>query len=150
MTTLHPPKHAHPSSSTTQVPTVHTLQYFKRSLSYTIAESPIDQHEHGPDPSHTTLQAKSPVGQKLDEAGCNQMMKASLTGLLNCQEVKNEARERKVQNMLMDTERDLRRARRASLKMGGALGKKGSTATATATPDITAALKTGDGNKGDK
>ncbi|KAL4910523.1 hypothetical protein BDW74DRAFT_141368, partial [Aspergillus multicolor] len=145
MTTLQPPKHPQPSSSTNQVPTVHSLQNFKRSISYTIAESPTAEHKHGH--GHDHPQAKSPVGRKLDEAGCNQMMKASLTGLLNCQEVKNEARERKVQNMLMNTERDIRRARRASLKMG-ALGAKRSS-NATVNTDLSAAFKGVDGDKGD-
>ncbi|KAL4972267.1 hypothetical protein BDW66DRAFT_144583 [Aspergillus desertorum] len=131
-----------PSASTNQVPTVGSLRSFKRSVSYHISLS--NPEEHGPERVH----ANSPAGRKLDEAGCNQMMKASLTGLLNCQEVKNEARERTVQNMLMSTERDIRRARRAILKTG-VLGAKRS---ANASPDLAAEFKRGsvDGLKGNK
>ncbi|KAL4748201.1 hypothetical protein BDW72DRAFT_180911 [Aspergillus terricola var. indicus] len=131
-----------PSASTNQVPTVGSLKNFKRSVSYHIHTSTPEEDAHGH--AHTT----SPTGRKLDEAGCSQMMKASLTGLLNCQEVKSGARERTVQNMLMNTERDLRRARRASLKTG-ALGAKRS---ANASPDLAARSKNAslDGLKWDK
>ncbi|KAL6232823.1 hypothetical protein BDW75DRAFT_11530 [Aspergillus navahoensis] len=131
-----------PSASTNQVPTVGSLKNFKRSVSYNISASTPEEHE----PDH--VHSNSPTGRKLDEARCNQMMKASLTGLLNCQEVKKEARERAVQNMLMNTERDIRRARRASLK-AGALNTKRS---ANASLDLAAAFRRSslDGLKGDK
>lgn len=43
------------------------------------------------------------------------MIKASLTGILNSGEVKTAAGSRKVQDMLMDTEREMREKRRRSL-----------------------------------
>lgn len=119
-----------------------SLKNFKRSVSYNIHTSvpKEDAHAH----AHTT----SPTGRTLDEAGCNQMMKASLTGLLNCQQVKSGARERTVQNMLMSTERDLRRARRASLRTGALTAKR----SANASPDLAVRSSKGfpDGLKGDK
>ncbi|KAL5044845.1 hypothetical protein BDW71DRAFT_185455, partial [Aspergillus fruticulosus] len=124
-----------PSASTNQVPTVGSLRNFKRSVSYHISASTPEEHEPESEHANTT----SPTGRKVDETGCNQMMKASLTGLLNCQEVKNGARERKVQNMLLNTERDIRRARRHSLKTRP-LGVKKS---ANASPDLAAGFKTG-------
>ncbi|KAL4738941.1 hypothetical protein BDV11DRAFT_188744 [Aspergillus similis] len=131
-----------PSASTNQVPTVGSLKSFKRSVSYNIHSSTPEEDAQG------HAHAASATGWKLDEAGCNQMMKASLTGLLNCQEVKSGARERTVQNMLLNTERDLRRARRASLKTG-ALGARRS---ANVSSDLAAGSKKGspDGLKGDK
>lgn len=85
-----------PSASQTQIPTVHSLQNTntRRSVSYN---------------------AQDPPPHKVDETDADNMMKASLTGLLNSQEVRSEARERKVQDMLMDTQKDLREKRRASL-----------------------------------
>ncbi|KAL4995940.1 hypothetical protein BDV10DRAFT_187548 [Aspergillus recurvatus] len=135
-----------PSASTNQVPTVGSLKNFKRSVSYHISAPTPEEHE--PEQAHTN----SPAGRKLDEAGCNQMMKASLTGLLNCEEVKNEARERTVQNMLMNTERDIRRARRASLKTGALGEKRSANANANTSPDLAGGFKSGslDGLKGDK
>ncbi|KAL4758246.1 uncharacterized protein BDW70DRAFT_142206 [Aspergillus foveolatus] len=129
-----------PSASTNQVPTVGSLKNFKRSVSYNIHKSVPEEDAH----AHTT----SPTGWTLDEAGCNQMMKASLTGLLNCQEVKSGARERTVQNMLMNTERDLRRARRASLRTGALSAKR----SANTSPDIASRPSKGslDMPKGDK
>ncbi|KAL4922622.1 hypothetical protein BDW62DRAFT_196626 [Aspergillus aurantiobrunneus] len=88
------------SASTTQVPTIRTLRDMKRSVSYNAAVSTPEDR------------IAPPSGQKVDEAGCSHMLKASLTGLLNCSEVKSEARERKVQNMLMSTEKDARETRR--------------------------------------
>jgi hypothetical protein len=118
-----------PSASTNQVPTVGSLKNFKRSVSYNIHTSVPEEDAHAH--AHTT----SPTGW-------------SLTGLLNCQEVKSGARERTVQNMLMNTERDLRRARRASLRTG-ALSAKRST---NASPDLAVRSNKGslDGPKGDK
>ncbi|KAL4813008.1 hypothetical protein BDW67DRAFT_169125 [Aspergillus spinulosporus] len=131
-----------PSASTNQIPTVGSLKDFKRSVSYNIhtATPEEDSHRH----AHTS----SPTRWRLDEAGCNHMMKASLTGLLNCQEVKNGARERTVQNMLMNTERDLRRARRASLKAGALSARR----SANASPDLGVRSNKGspEGLKGDK
>jgi hypothetical protein len=121
---------------------VGSLKNFKRSVSYNIQTSAPEEDAHAY--AHTTSRTR----WTLDEAGCNQMMKASLTGLLNCQEVKSGARERTVQNMLMNTERDLRRARRASLKTGALSAKR----SANASPDIAVRSNKGssDGLKGDK
>ncbi|KAL4810653.1 hypothetical protein BDV18DRAFT_155265 [Aspergillus unguis] len=97
-----PPPKPPSSASTTEVPTVQTLNPSKRSISYNLASDP-------PSPTHAPT-------NKVDPAGADNMMKASLTGLLNSREVKHEARERKVQDMLMDTQRDLKAKRRASLR----------------------------------
>ncbi|KAL2787912.1 hypothetical protein BJX66DRAFT_340767 [Aspergillus keveii] len=94
-----PPK---PAASANKVPTIQSLKATKRSISYNA--TPEER-------------AVSPTDEKrtVDQAGCDQMLKASLTGLLNSGEVKTDARGRKVQNLLMETQKDLRRQRRQSL-----------------------------------
>ncbi|KAL3478527.1 hypothetical protein BJX99DRAFT_224267 [Aspergillus californicus] len=106
-----------PAASANKVPTIQSLKdsSMKRSASYnTVA------HGHDPTREDTTI-PESPTAKKIDQAGCDQMLKASLTGILNSGEVKSDARGRKVQDLLMDTQKDLRKQRRLSL--GGQRGK---------------------------
>ncbi|PYI12542.1 hypothetical protein BO78DRAFT_392383 [Aspergillus sclerotiicarbonarius CBS 121057] len=93
--------HTHqPAASTTKVPTLHTTQPIKRSISY----HPSQDDEHI-------------ASSKASEARCSDhMVKAALTELLNDDGVKANARgSRSVQNLLMDTENALRKQRRESL-----------------------------------
>ncbi|KAL4928028.1 uncharacterized protein BDV17DRAFT_265136 [Aspergillus undulatus] len=104
-------QYQYPAASTNAVPTIQTLKDQKRSLSYNTKDpSPIAS----PEDQITT----SPTGKKVDDASYTKMMKASLTGFLNSSEAKAEVPKRKLQNMLMDTERNSRQARRASLSEG--------------------------------
>ncbi|BCS23733.1 uncharacterized protein APUU_40177A [Aspergillus puulaauensis] len=89
-----------PSASANKIPTVERPRDTKRSISY---NSPSD------------APSISPSRQKSDQSGCGNMIKASLTGILNSGEVKTAAGSRKVQDMLMETERNLREQRRRSL-----------------------------------
>ncbi|KAL3459793.1 hypothetical protein BJX64DRAFT_290960 [Aspergillus heterothallicus] len=97
----------HPSASTTKIPTIQSLQTAanKRSISYTATPE-------GREPSSPS---SSKDKTKIDPAECDQRLKASLTEMLNSGEVKSDSRGRKVQNLLMETQKDLRRQRRASL-----------------------------------
>ncbi|KAL2819083.1 hypothetical protein BDW59DRAFT_165236 [Aspergillus cavernicola] len=108
---LQPLKNHPAAASTNKVPTIQSLSprrsSLKRSVSYNTAA-----------PAPTTEDPDKPVSlssENVNQAGCDNMLKAALTGLLNCQEVKSESRGRKVQNLLMETEKDLRRERRKSL-----------------------------------
>ncbi|KAL4793078.1 hypothetical protein BDV19DRAFT_367273 [Aspergillus venezuelensis] len=112
------PHHQYSAASTTAIPTIQTLKNPKRSVSYNTQDSspPIS-----PDDIHNphNHQHTSPTNKKLDPAAATKMMKASLTGFLNSSEAKAEVPKRKLQNMLMNTERDSRQARRASLSENG-------------------------------
>ncbi|KAL4938882.1 hypothetical protein BDV06DRAFT_199987 [Aspergillus oleicola] len=109
-----PKNHQYPAASTNAIPTIQTLKNPKRSVSYNTEDpAPIS-----PDDIYTDHQHTSPTSKKLDPAGASKMMKASLTGFLNSSEAKAEVPKRKLQNMLLNTERSSRQARRASLSEG--------------------------------
>ncbi|KAL4965775.1 uncharacterized protein BDV14DRAFT_199548 [Aspergillus stella-maris] len=117
---FHQNHHQYPAASTTAIPTIQTLKNPKRSVSYNTQDpsSPISPDDiHNPHNQHP-----SPTNKKLDPAAATKMMKASLTGFLNSREAKAEVPKRKLQNMLMNTERNSRQARRASLSEGGGHG----------------------------
>ncbi|KAI9373400.1 hypothetical protein BJX61DRAFT_541755 [Aspergillus egyptiacus] len=111
-----------PAASSNQVPTISTLHnpHIKRSVSYN-PTSPVDDSNSEDNDNNTNTPnspphgAQSPTGNKIDQAGCDQMLKASLTGILNSGQVMSDARGRKVQDLLLQTERDYRRERRKSL-----------------------------------
>ncbi|KAJ0417944.1 hypothetical protein BJY00DRAFT_315341 [Aspergillus carlsbadensis] len=92
-----------PTASANKVPTIQSLKATKRSVS-----SNATPEEHA-------VSRSDDKKKTIDQAGCDQMLKASLTGILNSGEVKSDARGRKVQNLLMETQKDLRRQRRESL-----------------------------------
>ncbi|PYH89109.1 hypothetical protein BO71DRAFT_403319 [Aspergillus ellipticus CBS 707.79] len=96
-----PHTHTHQASSTTNVPTLHTLHPMKRSISY----SPDSEESHSPTSSRSS-----------EHRGGDHMVKAALTELLNDDSVRSNARgSRSVQNFLMETEHALRKQRRQSL-----------------------------------
>ncbi|PWY83098.1 hypothetical protein BO94DRAFT_118485 [Aspergillus sclerotioniger CBS 115572] len=92
--------HHQPAASSNKVPSLHTIQPMKRSISY----SPAQDDEHI-------------ASSKASESrGSDHMVKAALMELLNDDGVKASARgSRSVQNLLMDTEKALRKQRRESL-----------------------------------
>jgi hypothetical protein len=115
-TTTSPKQNPLPALSANKVPTIQSLRTnnTKRSVSYNV---------DAPNSDSTPEEKKqSPAGEKVDQTRCDNMLKASLTGLLNAGEVKSDARGRKVQNLLMETQRDLRKQRRESL--GQQAGRK--------------------------
>ncbi|KAL2822431.1 hypothetical protein BJX63DRAFT_376492 [Aspergillus granulosus] len=92
-----------PAASANKVPTIQSLRGIKRSVSYSAV------HEE-----RTTSPTEEKI--KIDQAEYDQMLKASLTGMLNWGGVKSDARGRKVQDLLMETQKDLRKQRRKSLE----------------------------------
>lgn len=84
-----------PSASSTEVPTVNSTQTLERSSSH-------------PDPADD-------VPENYDRRESDYQVKATLTDLLNDGRVKSSPHSsRRVQNALMDTERELRKHRRQS------------------------------------
>ncbi|KAL4862614.1 hypothetical protein BDV12DRAFT_178590 [Aspergillus spectabilis] len=106
--TTSPKQNPHSALSANKVPTIQSLgtNNIKRSASYNVAAARPDSPDE---------KMQSPTGEKVDQTRCDNMLKASLTGLLNAGEVKYDARGRKVQNLLMETQHDLRKQRRESL-----------------------------------
>ncbi|KAL4877406.1 hypothetical protein BJY04DRAFT_198307 [Aspergillus karnatakaensis] len=121
MATTTPTKHPHPALSANKVPTIQSLNpSMKRSISYNISNpSSSCSSALDTETSPQDLKKDSPTGSKVDQASADNMLKASLTGFLNADDIKGagagDARGRKVQELLMETQRDLRKQRRESL-----------------------------------
>ncbi|KAL2871208.1 uncharacterized protein BJX67DRAFT_343800 [Aspergillus lucknowensis] len=88
------------TASASNIPTIQNLKHEKRSISYNATP---EERTVSPEPDN-----------RVDQAGCDQLLKASLMGILNSGEVKSDGRGRKVQNLLMETEKDWRKQRRQS------------------------------------
>ncbi|GKZ18184.1 hypothetical protein AbraIFM66951_000357 [Aspergillus brasiliensis] len=104
----HNHQHYYPVASADKVPTIHTVHPMKRSTSYSpTQESDDDQHKQ---------HIKKDSASSTVACGNDHKVKAALTELLNDDGVRSNARgSRSVQNLLMDTEKALRKQRRESL-----------------------------------
>ncbi|KAI2864782.1 hypothetical protein CBS63078_5529 [Aspergillus niger] len=97
----------HPVASADKVPTIHTIQPMKRSTSYSPTQESDEEYKQ---------HVKKDSASSTVACGNDHKVKAALTELLNDDGVKCNARgSRSVQNLLMDTEKALRKQRRESL-----------------------------------
>lgn len=102
----------HPIASADKVPTIHTIHPMKRSTSY----SPTAQQSGDDEYKHHQHHIKKDSASSTVACGNDHKVKAALTELLNDDGVRSNARgSRSVQNLLMDTERALRKQRKESL-----------------------------------
>ncbi|GAQ41598.1 hypothetical protein ABZX51_004664 [Aspergillus tubingensis] len=102
----------HPIASANKVPTIHTIHPMKRSTSY----SPAAQESGDDEYKHHHHHIKKDSASSTVACGNDHKVKAALTELLNDDGVRSNARgSRSVQNLLMDTEKALRKQRRESL-----------------------------------
>ncbi|KAL2847515.1 hypothetical protein BJY01DRAFT_164832 [Aspergillus pseudoustus] len=108
------PQQKHSAASASKVPTIQSLKETRRTISYNATPEERDSGTSSPTSATSSRRGSGDKG-KIDQAGCDQMLKASLTGILNSGEVKSDSRGRKVQELLMETQKDLRKQRRASL-----------------------------------